>query len=133
MLNTALEKASRLAAHDVLVVLISDFSGVDAETERLVARIARHNDLLGFLVHDPVRVNPPSGHITVSDGSLQVGVNFPDEKVRDKVVQDYREEQERIRGFLHKLSAPLLMINNQEDVVAQVRKHFGIVRGEPGK
>ena len=131
MLNAALEKASRLAPHDVLVVVVSDFSGVNAETERLIARIAAHNDLLGFLVHDPVRMNPPKGSITVSDGSLQVGIDFNDNRVRDKVLEDYRNEQEQIRAFLRKLSAPLLMINNQRDVVEQVREHFGIVRGEP--
>lgn len=133
ILNEALEKASRLAKHDVLVVVISDFSGVDAQTERLIARIARHNDLLGFLVHDPVRLDPPECGITVSDGSLQMEVDFSDRTVRGKVIHDYHQEQEEIRDFLRKLSAPLILINNQEDVVAQVRRRFGISRGEPGK
>jgi hypothetical protein len=60
-----------------------------------------------------------------------VGIDFNDNRVRDKVLEDYRNEQEQIRAFLRKLSAPLLMINNQRDVVEQVREHFGIVRGEP--
>ncbi|MEX0324836.1 MAG: DUF58 domain-containing protein [Puniceicoccaceae bacterium] len=133
MLNAALEKAARLAKHDVLVVIVSDFFGIDAETERLIARMTRHNDLLGFLVHDPVRLVPPGAGITVSDGSLQMEVDFSSRTVREKVVRDYGDEQEQIRGFLRKLSAPLLLINNEEDVVAQVRKYFGIVRGEPVK
>jgi uncharacterized protein (DUF58 family) len=131
MLNAALEKASRLASHDVLVVLVSDFSGINAETERLISRIARHNDLLGFLVYDKVRVDPPEIPMAVSDGTLQIGIDFQQKDIRKKVFQDYEKEQEHIQSFLRKLSAPLLMINNHEDVVAQVRKHFGVARGEP--
>jgi uncharacterized protein (DUF58 family) len=68
MLNEALRKAVRLAPHDVLVVIISDFFGVDAETERLSASLAAHNDVLGLLVHDPLRLNPQGRSISVSDG-----------------------------------------------------------------
>ena len=58
MLNRALEKALQLAPHDVLIVMISDFFGVDEQTERLTARMAEHNDVLGLLVHDPIRLQP---------------------------------------------------------------------------
>ncbi len=77
-LNHALEAARRLVRHDMLVVIISDFHGVDAQSERLIA--------------------------------------------------DYHEEQQRIARFLRRLSAPLLMIDNQGDVVDQVRRLLGVPR-----
>jgi hypothetical protein len=46
--------------------------------------------------------------------------------VREAVASDYRTEQENMSRFLRRLSAPLLMISNQGDVVAQVRKLLGV-------
>ena len=126
MLNGALRKAVRLAPHDVLVVIISDFFGVDAETERLAASLAAHNDVLGLLVHDPLRLNPHGHSISVSDGNLQIQMDLANKKVRAKLAEDYRLEQERITHFLKKLSAPLLLVSNEGDVVKQVRRLLGV-------
>ena len=126
MLNEALRKAVRLAPHDVLVVIISDFFGVDSETERLSASLARHNDVLGLLVHDPLRLNPQGHSISVSDGNLQMQMDLGNKKVREKLAEDYRLEQERITHFLKKLSAPLLLVSNEGDVVKQVRRLLGV-------
>jgi uncharacterized protein (DUF58 family) len=128
MLNRALEKALRLAPHDVLVVTISDFFGVDEETERLTARLAEHNDILGILVHDPIRLQPLEHRITVSDGALQMEINLADKRLREKLADDYRKEQDHITRFLRRLSAPLLMVSNQGDVVDQVRRLLGVPR-----
>ena len=126
MLNRALEKALQLAPHDVLIVMISDFFGVDEQTERLTARMAEHNDVLGLLVHDPIRLQPATQNLTVSDGSLQMEIDFADKRVREKLAEDYREEQEHITRFLNRLSAPLLMVSNEGDVVDQVRRLLGV-------
>ena len=126
MLNEALRKAVRLAPHDVLVVIISDFFGVDAQTERLSASLAAHNDVLGLLVHDPLRLNPHGHSIGVSDGNLQIQMDLANKKVRAKLAEDYRLEQERITHFLKKLSAPLLLVSNEGDVVKQVRRLLGV-------
>ena len=126
MLNKALEKALQFAPHDVLIVVVSDFFGVNQQTERLTARMAEHNDVLALLVHDPIRLQPASQPITVSDGSLQMVIDFADKKVRENLAADYRDEQEHITHFLNRLAAPLLMISNQGDVVDQVRRLLGI-------
>jgi uncharacterized protein (DUF58 family) len=125
-LNRALETARKFISHDTLVVVISDFSGVDQESERLTARIAEHNDVLALLVHDPMRLRPASRNLTVSDGTKQMEIGFADKKLRKKVVQDYGDEQENITRSLRKLAAPLLMISNEGDVVDQVRHLLGV-------
>ena len=126
MLNRALEKALQLVSHDGLIVMISDFFGVDEQTERLTARIAEHNDVLALLVHDPIRLQPAEERVTVSDGSLQMEIDFADKHVREKLAENYREEQEHITRFLNRLAAPLLMVSNKGDVVDQVRRLLGV-------
>ena len=125
-LNRALEKALQLVPHDALVVMISDYFGVDERTEQLTAQMAEHNDVLALLVHDPIRLQPAEQQVTVSDGSLQMEINFADKRVREKLAENYYEEQQYITHFLQKLAAPLLMVSNEGDVVNQVRRLLGV-------
>lgn len=126
MLNRALETALRLITHDTLVVMISDFDGVDEQTERLTARLAEHNDVLGLLVHDTMRLQPAAQSLNVTDGSQQMELNLANKRVREKLATDYSDEQAHITHFLSKLAAPLLMISNQGDVVDQIRRLLGV-------
>jgi uncharacterized protein (DUF58 family) len=130
-LNEVLKKTSSVVTHDALVVLITDGFGVDAATERVTARIAEHNDVLAFLVHDPWRLDPGPVRLTASDGELQMDVDLTKEPAPEKVRADYREEQEQIARFLRGLSAPLLMVSNEGDVVMQVRRLLGVTGGGP--
>ncbi len=126
MLNRALEKALQLVPHDALVVMVSDYFGVDERTEQLTAQMAEHNDVLALLVHDPIRLQPAEQRVTVSDGSLQMEIDFADKGVREKLAENYYEEQQYITHFLNKLAAPLLMVSNEGDVVTQVRRLLGV-------
>ena len=126
MLNRALEAALQFITHDTLVVIVSDFFGVNEQTERLTTRMAEHNDVLALLVHDPIRLQPAVHNLTVSDGSLQMEIDFADKRVRDKITKDYGDEQAHIKRFLSKLAAPMLMISNEGDVVDQVRRLLGV-------
>ena len=70
--------------------------------------------------------NKLSEAIPVSDGTLQMDLDLADPSVREKVIADYRSEQVDMTRFLRRFSAPLLMISNQGDVVAQVRRLLGV-------
>ncbi len=79
-------------------------------------------------VEDPIRLEPARQRISVSDGALQMEMNLTGKRVREKLADDYRKEQEHIAHFLRRLSAPLLMVSNQGDVVEQVRSLLGVPR-----
>lgn len=125
-LNRVLEKARVLAPHDVLVILISDGLGADEHTERLTAGLVAHNDLLVLLVHDPLRVEPTGPRLTISDGSRQMELDLSKPSVGETIAADYRDERDGLNRYLRRLSAPMLMISNQGDVVAQVRRLLGV-------
>jgi len=126
-LNVVLQKAHRLAKHDTLVVLITDGQGMNDDTTRLTAQLAQHNDVLGMLLYDSLRESPrPSkGQHVVTDGKLQMELNFDDRKFLERIAVDYQKEMDGIRAALRKISAPLLPINTAEDVVGQIRKLIG--------
>jgi len=130
MLNRVLERAGQVARHDALVVVISDFFGVDEQSEKSLVQLTAHNDVLGLYPHDPARRDPGSRKVVVGDGNLEMELDLANASARKKMLDDYDEEQRRITHFLRKLSAPLLMINNEEDVSEQLRKYLG-VRPQP--
>lgn len=126
MLNEALRKALQLAPHDVLLVLIGDGEGADEDTDRLIGQLAAHNDVLGILVHDPTRLHLAGESIGVSDGVLQMEMDLTRHGAGTQVEEHLRREQERIEMSLRRLSAPLLMVSNEGDVVEQMRRLLGV-------
>jgi hypothetical protein len=53
-------------------------------------------------------------------------LNLDDPKVSGAMAEDYRTEIDEMTHFLRRLSAPLLTISNQGDVVEQVRRLLGV-------
>ena len=125
-LNQALEHACRLAAHDTLIIIISDFLGTDARTRELTTRLAAHNDLLGVLVYDPLRRQPPTrGRGLISNGTDQIELDFSDPHLSTAIADDYRDEHLLMEQFLRKLSAPLIPLSTARDAAPQIRELLG--------
>lgn len=124
--NKALQRARQIATHDVLVVIVSDMSATDAESERLIAQIAEHNDVLALLTHDASRLDTVDASLCISDGTEKREIDFTDRKTRAQVTEDYAREQNELEGYLRRLAAPMLMISNEEPTVSQLRRLFGV-------
>lgn len=68
-LNHALQRLRRVTKPGSIVVLISDFYALDDESERHLARLSSHNDVLAYHVCDTIElVSPPPGLYPVTDG-----------------------------------------------------------------
>lgn len=127
MMNRCLETAARIASHDVLVVFITDGSGLNDTGQRLVQKIGEKNDILTLLIHDPSRLELYSKPLTLSDGKRQMKVDFSSSKVRNTLQDYYGKEQFQLQDLSRKLTAPLLPISNQGDVGDQLRRLLGVV------
>ena len=106
--------------------IISDFDGVDDDTRRHVRHLAAHNDVLCFLVHDPSALHmPEEGRLVVSDGRMQVEIDFGDRRVR-RDVQEYTQGRiKRVVQWQQDLGVPVVLIDNVRDPAQQVRKRLG--------
>lgn len=68
-LNLALARLRQVIRPGALVWLLSDFAGADAETERHLSQLAKHNSLLAIEIFDPLELTPPPpGRYRISDG-----------------------------------------------------------------
>ncbi|MES2438091.1 MAG: DUF58 domain-containing protein [Verrucomicrobiota bacterium] len=126
MLNTALARAERIATHDHLVCLITDGIGHDEETRKRLSRIARHNDVLVIIVHDPLEVAlPDAGSKVFGAGDLQLEINTGSRPLRDAFRSDFGKRLEDARHFLIQREVPVMPISTDEDVAFQVRRQLG--------
>jgi len=127
MMNRCLETAARIATHDVLVVLITDGSGIDDAGHQLIQKIGEKNDIITMLVHDPSRLELFNKPLALSDGKRQMEVDFSSDKVRNSLLDHYEKEERKLQELSRKLTAPLLTISNQRDVGDQLRRLLGVV------
>lgn len=126
MLNTALDHARRRAPHDAAVIIISDFDGADAATRDMVAALARHNDVVAAMVHDPLQSDlPPSASMTVTDGELQIRLDVGRDSVRKSLSQLTRDRLKSIFDWTRELGIPVLPLSAAEDTAAQLRRLLG--------
>jgi uncharacterized protein (DUF58 family) len=127
-LDAALTAAARVAAHDHLVVVVSDFQGAGDRTRDLLLRIAMHNDVLAVLVYDPFLLDlPPSGELVVSDGELQVELGFGHGRTRKGLAEFTGERGRQILGWQREIGVPVLPISAAEETAPQIRRLLGRV------
>lgn len=126
MLNEAMARAHRLAKHDFLVAVVSDFSGADAETRNTVTRLAAHNDVIAFFVCDPLEARlPPLGKVIVSEGDLQLEIDTGDAGLRDRFSRQFDHDLQAARDLMAKRGIPVLPIQTTRGVREQLGELLG--------
>ena len=130
MLNKVLERVVRTAHHDYLVTVISDFHGADDETQRLLTRLAEHNDVLAAHLYDPSKVKPlEGGHLVLTDGQLQVEIDTSKGKLTRNLAEYFSADLQETKDILAKVGIPVLLIDTVGDPAEQIRAILGRARG----
>lgn len=125
-LNDVLQATLRMATHDNLIIVFSDFDGIDEETHKLLSALARNNDLILGLISDPSAVGlNPGGRLVASDGNLQIDLNFANKATLDAVANYASGRLEQILAWQNELGIAVLPLSSAEDTVMQIRRLLG--------
>jgi uncharacterized protein (DUF58 family) len=124
-LNQALEAALRRAKHDHLVVVISDFTGADATTQRLATLLAAHNDMLAVAVYDPLGASLQGypGMMATDRGvthALPLGEAFA-----ASFSQAFADRLQQWMAIFRALRVPVIPVSAALSPVEQLRDLFG--------
>lgn len=121
-LNEALGVAARLAHHDHLVMVFSDFGGIDETTHRRLAGLAAHNDVVLFLVFDPIaRSLQAASPTVVGDGRVQAELDLGSARVRAVLEEASSARLDRILAWQREINLSVLPLSAGEDTLDQVR------------
>ena len=127
-LNQVLKSVARLAHHDHLILIFSDFDGIDETTHRRLAGIAAHNDLILVLVHDPAAVKLGEDqriHAVLGDGLMQAEVDLKSASAREVFSGFSRQRLERILSWQTEINLSVLPLSAGEETIPQIRRLLG--------
>ncbi|MEP3332816.1 DUF58 domain-containing protein [Sedimentitalea sp.] len=125
-LNAALKSAGRIAKTNYLILVFSDFDGIDDQTERLLRSLAQHNDVLLFSVADPLADALPEGfRVAISDGELQAEINAADGKVRERIETVTRGRLAKLDHWTRKYGLPFLPLTTTKPALEQLSQLLG--------
>ncbi len=129
LFNQPLAAASRIAKTKGLVLVFSDFDGMDATTEKILRALAQHNDVILFTVTDPIADDLPKDlDIVVSDGQLQAQLAIGSDQTRKKL-QDFASA--RLKTLLEisqKYGIPVLPLTAAAETLPQILALMGARR-----
>jgi uncharacterized protein (DUF58 family) len=126
LFNEVLRKASKLMPHDGLVTLITDATGADAETVKLVTEITAHNDVLTVFVFDPLEAELPDvGRTVIAEAARQMDVDMSGRELRTRFAADYSARREAIERFSRRRAIPVLPLSTVRDTAEQFRELLG--------
>jgi uncharacterized protein (DUF58 family) len=126
MLNRVLDRTRRLARHDALVIIISDFDGADQQTRGVVGALAQHNDVIALLVHDPLQSElPASASMSVTNGELQILLEVGRDSVRKNIAASVQQRLAELFAWTPELGIPVLPLSAAEDTPQQLRRLLG--------
>ncbi|NOZ53631.1 MAG: DUF58 domain-containing protein [Gammaproteobacteria bacterium] len=75
----ALARLRRVSKPGSLLLLMSDFRGIDEQSESVLTQLARHNDVVMLFIHDPLEKNlPPAGFYRLGDHQKSLLIDTSD-------------------------------------------------------
>ena len=126
-LNHPLEAVLKIAHQNHLVIVISDFDGIDQHTEKLVRGIAHHNDLILAAVTDPLAHDVKGNlKLVVSDGQLQAELDTSTDKVQHSLHEFVTGRLAEVLDWEKKFGIPILPLSAGEETVPQIKRLLGI-------
>ncbi|SNT09564.1 DUF58 domain-containing protein [Tropicimonas sediminicola] len=126
-LNAPLEAAARIAKTGSLILIFSDFDEADDRTEKLIRRLAQHNDVILFPIADPSGLNlPEEFRFVASDGQLQVELDAGAGETRSGIESVVSARMARVLDWTRKYGIPVLPLTAGEETLPQMRGLMGL-------
>ena len=116
----------RTAHPGSLVVFISDFRGFDEASEKQLARIARHNDVLLLHVHDWLESRlPADGRYRLGDGEQIIELDTRRADLQQRYQGKYEQRMAYLRRLCRQLHMTWLECATDQDPAEVLREIFG--------
>lgn len=121
-INDALNECTRISKPGTLIVIVSDFFDLQAESEKYLAKLAQHNELL--LVHsvDPLEyLLPESGVYPVSDGIETLVIDASEKTLQQRFQALIETQKANLKRIAGKLNAPLIELSTEFSALSSIQ------------
>ena len=125
-LQQAMAALRRVTRPGSLVVIISDFLGLNKLAFSYLAGIARHNEVLAVFVNDPLeqRLPPPGRYRLVSDEAEMMIDTFA-RGARADYRHEFEARQQALDSFCQRYGVHLMSLSTEHDPVETLQRALG--------
>jgi uncharacterized protein (DUF58 family) len=129
-LNAALRRLRRVSRPGSLVLLLSDFHGIDDATSDNLLRLRQHNDVAALQIVDPLEVAAPAPgrYGVVAEGGPGL-LDTRSVRVRRAYEDHFNRHHQAIAACMRRCAIAHLRVSTADDIAADLRKYFVATRG----
>jgi len=122
----ALARLRRVSKPGSLLLLISDFRGIDEQSESLLTQLSRHNDVVMLSVHDPLeKTLPPAGVYRLTDQQKSLAIDTSDRYARQQYQTRFDQHMEYLKDMCKRHRMHFTSLSTEENLIdALQRKIF---------
>lgn len=121
-LSMALQTLRRLVRPGSLILLASDFRNQGDDVARHLSRLARHNDVAGLMISDPLeRRFPDNGGYPISDGQRMRWIDGGDKGFSQGFAKDFEQHQEQVVGLFRGARSRLFELGTERSILDGLR------------
>ena len=114
----ALANIRRVAKHGSVIFIISDFSSCDESSRIHLQPLARHNEVVGIHISDPLEHELPAPDLySITDGRNRTRINTANDRQRESYKSNFHEEIDRVTEEFLRLRSPLLLLQTDQSIV----------------
>jgi uncharacterized protein (DUF58 family) len=125
----AVKRLRRVAAPGSLIVLLSDFAGLDSHVASQLTELGRHSELVLGFCHDPLEAElPPAGRYRVSDGGQSRLIDAASPEQRRQFEQGFMRQMEALQRLAQRPGIHLMPLATDEEPLAVLQQRFGVKR-----
>ena len=126
-LSGALARVRHTVRPGSLVIIISDFFGLDENCNRHLSRLRQHNDVIGCQVLDAAEHQLPAGHYPITDGEQHSVLDMGRRDSRSKYEDMSFRHLDEPRRLFQKHQCGWLVLHTSDDPVEVLGRELRIL------
>lgn len=132
-LSAVLERVRHTARPGSLIIIISDFFGLDEDCHRHLSRLRQHNDIIGCQVVDPAEEHLPRGRFPITDGENASVLDTGRSASRQRFEAMGLEHASEPRRLFQKHQCGWMVLHTDDDPVDVLGRELRILLGKPNR
>jgi uncharacterized protein (DUF58 family) len=116
----------RVARPGSLVVILSDFIGINRAAQSYLSSVARHNEVLAVVLSDPLEreLPPPGRYRLVRDGD-ELAIDTHAQAARRDYHDAFEARAHELDRFCQRYGIHLMPLSTDDDPVSALQKALG--------
>ena len=132
LLSAALERVRHAVRPGSLVIIISDFFGLDEDCNRHISRLRQHNDVIGCQVLDAAEHDLPPGRYPITDGRETAVLDTGQPSSRKRYETMGLEHLNEPRRMFQKHQCGWITLHTEDDPVDVLGRDLRMLVGRSG-